>query len=140
MDGNLLAWFSLENTVIRTTCCSVTCLATMIIERDGVATSKEGRIHCGLIQIIGRLQISCVQFRNVRAVKAVIHVDVVQRVADLVLRIEVGDTGYIESEDGERIRILNTVKENNLTILTDTQRITVFINHIYNSGLIPFFI
>ena len=29
---------------------------------------------------------------------------------------EVGDTGYIETEDGERIAILNTVKENNLTI------------------------
>ena len=29
---------------------------------------------------------------------------------------EVGDTGYIESADGERINILNTVKENNLTI------------------------
>ena len=29
---------------------------------------------------------------------------------------EIGDTGYIESEDGERIRILNTVKENNLTV------------------------
>ncbi len=29
---------------------------------------------------------------------------------------EVGDTGWIESENGERIRILDTVKENNLTI------------------------
>ena len=29
---------------------------------------------------------------------------------------EIGDTGYIESKDGERIRILNTVKENNLTV------------------------
>ena len=29
---------------------------------------------------------------------------------------QVGDTGWIESEDGERIAILNTVKENNLTI------------------------
>ena len=29
---------------------------------------------------------------------------------------EVGDTGYFESEDGERIRIINTVKENNLTV------------------------
>jgi alanyl-tRNA synthetase len=29
---------------------------------------------------------------------------------------EVGDTGYLEGEDGERIHILNTVKENNLTI------------------------
>ena len=29
---------------------------------------------------------------------------------------EVGDTGYILSENGERIAILNTVKENNLTI------------------------
>ena len=29
---------------------------------------------------------------------------------------EIGDTGYIEGEDGERIRIINTVKENNLTI------------------------
>ena len=29
---------------------------------------------------------------------------------------EIGDTGYIEAEDGERIRILNTVKENNLTV------------------------
>ena len=29
---------------------------------------------------------------------------------------EIGDTGYFESADGERIRILNTVKENNLTI------------------------
>ena len=29
---------------------------------------------------------------------------------------QVGDTGYIESESGERINILNTVKENNLTI------------------------
>ncbi|MBQ1938135.1 MAG: alanine--tRNA ligase [Bacteroidales bacterium] len=29
---------------------------------------------------------------------------------------EVGDTGYIESESGEKIEILNTVKENNLTI------------------------
>ncbi len=29
---------------------------------------------------------------------------------------EIGDTGYIEAEDGEQIRILNTVKENNLTI------------------------
>ncbi|MCQ2158438.1 MAG: alanine--tRNA ligase [Bacteroidales bacterium] len=28
----------------------------------------------------------------------------------------IGDTGYIESEDGERIAIVNTVKENNLTI------------------------
>ena len=29
---------------------------------------------------------------------------------------EVGDTGYIESADGERISIINTVKENNLTV------------------------
>ena len=29
---------------------------------------------------------------------------------------EVGDTGYIVSEDGEKIAILNTVKENNLTV------------------------
>ena len=29
---------------------------------------------------------------------------------------EVGDTGWIESEDGEKIKILDTVKENNLTI------------------------
>ena len=29
---------------------------------------------------------------------------------------EVGDTGFITSADGEQIRILNTVKENNLTI------------------------
>ncbi len=29
---------------------------------------------------------------------------------------QVGDTGYIESEDGEKVRILDTVKENNLTI------------------------
>ncbi len=29
---------------------------------------------------------------------------------------EVGDTGYIESESGERINIVNTIKENNLTI------------------------
>ena len=29
---------------------------------------------------------------------------------------QVGDTGYIESESGERINILNTIKENNLTI------------------------
>ena len=29
---------------------------------------------------------------------------------------QVGDTGYIEGESGERILILNTVKENNLTI------------------------
>lgn len=29
---------------------------------------------------------------------------------------QIGDTGYIESESGERINILNTVKENNLTI------------------------
>ncbi len=29
---------------------------------------------------------------------------------------EVGDSGYIEAADGERINILNTVKENNLTI------------------------
>ena len=29
---------------------------------------------------------------------------------------EIGDTGYIESEDGERIAILNTIKENDLTI------------------------
>ncbi len=29
---------------------------------------------------------------------------------------EVGDTGYITSEDGEQIKILNTVKENGLTI------------------------
>ena len=29
---------------------------------------------------------------------------------------EVGDTGYIESAGGERIKIVNTVKENNLTV------------------------
>ena len=29
---------------------------------------------------------------------------------------QVGDTGYIQGEDGEKIDILNTVKENNLTI------------------------
>ena len=29
---------------------------------------------------------------------------------------QVGDTGFIEGENGERIQILNTVKENNLTI------------------------
>ena len=29
---------------------------------------------------------------------------------------EIGDTGYIESADGERIRIINTIKENGLTV------------------------
>ena len=29
---------------------------------------------------------------------------------------QVGDTGYIESEDGEKINVLNTVKENGLTV------------------------
>ena len=29
---------------------------------------------------------------------------------------QVGDTGYIESESGEKINIINTIKENNLTI------------------------
>ena len=29
---------------------------------------------------------------------------------------QVGDTGYIQAETGEKIAILNTVKENNLTI------------------------
>ena len=29
---------------------------------------------------------------------------------------QIGDTGYIESESGEKIAILNTIKENNLTI------------------------
>ncbi len=29
---------------------------------------------------------------------------------------QVGDTGYIESENGEKVKILDTVKENNLTI------------------------
>ena len=29
---------------------------------------------------------------------------------------QVGDTGYIESEDGEKVKVLNTVKENGLTI------------------------
>ena len=29
---------------------------------------------------------------------------------------QIGDTGYIESESGEKINILNTIKENNLTI------------------------
>ena len=29
---------------------------------------------------------------------------------------EVGDSGWIETEDGERIAILNTIKENNLTV------------------------
>ena len=29
---------------------------------------------------------------------------------------EIGDTGFIEAMDGEQIRILNTVKENNLTV------------------------
>ena len=29
---------------------------------------------------------------------------------------QIGDTGWIESEDGERIKILNTVKENDLTV------------------------
>ena len=29
---------------------------------------------------------------------------------------QVGDTGYIESESGERVKIIDTVKENNLTI------------------------
>ncbi|MCQ2183900.1 MAG: alanine--tRNA ligase [Bacteroidales bacterium] len=29
---------------------------------------------------------------------------------------EIGDTGYIESEDGERINIVNTIKDNNLTV------------------------
>ena len=38
---------------------------------------------------------------------------------------QVGDTGYIESESGERINILNTVKENKLTIHTATNTIKV---------------
>ena len=29
---------------------------------------------------------------------------------------EIGDTGYIESASGEKIKILDTVKENNLTV------------------------
>ena len=49
---------------------------------------------------------------------------------------QVGDTGYIEGENGERIQILNTVKENNLTIhlaerlpSTSTQAFTLVVDN-----------
>ena len=50
---------------------------------------------------------------------------------------QVGDTGYIEGENGERIQILNTVKENNLTIhlaerlpSKSTQRFTLVVDNV----------
>ena len=49
---------------------------------------------------------------------------------------QVGDTGFIEGENGERIQILNTVKENNLTIhlaerlpSTSTQAYTLMVDN-----------
>jgi alanyl-tRNA synthetase len=49
---------------------------------------------------------------------------------------QVGDTGFIEGENGERIQILNTVKENNLTIhlaerlpSTSTQAFTLVVDN-----------
>ena len=49
---------------------------------------------------------------------------------------QVGDTGFIEGENGERIQILNTVKENNLTIhlaerlpSTSTQAFTLMVDN-----------
>ncbi len=78
--------------------------------------------HCDNVEFLGY------DFTEIDGARLTRHRTVKQKTKEMIQLVfdrtpfygemggQVGDTGYIESEDGERIKILDTVKENNLTI------------------------
>ena len=78
--------------------------------------------HCDNVEFLGY------DFTEIDGARLTRHITVKQKNKEMIQLVfdrtpfygemggQVGDTGYIESEDGERIKILDTVKENNLTI------------------------
>lgn len=78
--------------------------------------------HCDNIEFVGYDELNVkstnlVRHRTVKAKNKTLH-QLVFATTPFYAEMggQVGDTGYIVSQDGEKIEILNTVKENNLTI------------------------
>ncbi len=78
--------------------------------------------HCENVEFLGYDQTSAdgavlVKHRTVKAKNKVMYQLVFDKTPFYAeMGGQVGDTGYIESASGQKIRILNTIKENNLTI------------------------